>query len=152
MATKNAKEKWREFPQSWVLIVRRYLPCLALCSLLWELAQLPLYAIWAEAGPARIAYSVVHCTAGDVLIGVTALLIALSIAHAGDPANWPVLLAVVYTSVSERLNLYRGSWAYSPWMPVLPWLHVGLAPVMQWVLVPAAAVWWATRQRRNPFR
>ena len=59
------------------------------------------------------------------------------------------LLAVANTLASERLNLYLASWAYSPAMPVLPRVRVGLAPLLQRVLVPPVAVWWATRQHRN---
>ena len=61
------------------LIRRRYLPWLAGLSLVWEIAQLPLYTIWDDGRPAYIAYAVLHCTAGDVLIGLAALAIALII-------------------------------------------------------------------------
>jgi hypothetical protein len=142
---------------SWSLILRRYLPCLALGSLLWEIAQLPLYTLWAEASPRWIAFSVVHCTAGDALIGATTLLTSLVLNRAGDPVNWPVarvitltiVLATAYTILSEQLNLSRGNWAYSPLMPVLPRVGVGLAPLVQWVLVPLAAFWWSLRKIRN---
>jgi hypothetical protein len=143
--------------ESWSLILRRYLPCLALSSLLWELVQLPLYTLWADATPGWIAFSVVHCTAGDVLIGTAALLLALVLNRAGEPGDWPatrvitatIVLTVSYTVLSERLNLSRGSWTYSSWMPVLPWIGVGLAPLAQWVLVPLATFCWSLRNVRN---
>jgi len=57
--------------------IARYLAWLAGLSLVWEVAQLPLYTIWSEAPASKIAFAVAHCTAGDVLIGAAALLIAL---------------------------------------------------------------------------
>lgn len=145
---------WYTRPESWSFIGRRYLPRLAFCSLLWEVAQLPLYTLWAESSPTTIAYAVAHCTVGDAMIGTVALVLALTLSRAGEPANWPrpriaglmVFLAVAYTLLSERINLLQGNWAYSSWMPVLPWVEVGLAPLAQWGIVPLLAWWWANRQ------
>ena len=144
---------WYARPQSWSFIGRRYLPRLAFCSLLWEVAQLPLYTLWAEASPAAIAYAIAHCTVGDAMIGTAALVLALTLSHAGEPANWPrprivgwmVVLAVAYTLLSERINLLRGSWAYASSMPIVPWIEVGVAPLAQWVVVPLVAWCWANR-------
>lgn len=144
---------WSEHPESWFFILRRYLPRLAFCSLLWEVAQLPLYTLWAAASPGSIAFAVAHCTAGDVLIGTGALLIALILGRAGQPDHWPgtriagltIVVAVAYTVISERINLAGGNWAYAEWMPLVPWIEVGLAPMLQWVAVPLMTWWWAKR-------
>ena len=104
---------WHAHPESWSFILRRYLPRLAICSLVWEVVQLPLYALWAEPRLERIAYAVAHCTAGDVLIGTAALLLALSFSGAGARASWPgtrivmwmIVVAVAYTVLRERINL-----------------------------------------------
>ncbi|OIO82202.1 MAG: hypothetical protein AUJ88_02630 [Gallionellaceae bacterium CG1_02_56_997] len=146
---------WYAHPESWSFILRRYLPRLAICSLVWEVAQLPLYALRAEPLLERIAYAIAHCTAGDVLIGIAALLLALSLSGAGARASWPgtrivmwmIVAAVAYTVWSERTNLAQGNWAYSVWMPVLPWIGVGLTPLLQWIVVPLVAWRWANRQR-----
>ncbi len=144
---------WYAHPESRSFILRRFLPRLAICSLVWEVAQLPLYTLWAELRLEHIAW-VAHCTAGDVLIGMAALLLALILNGAGERANWPVnrivmwmiAAAVAYTMWSERINLAQGNWAYSAWMPVLPGIGVGLSPLLQWVVVPLAAWSWARRQ------
>ncbi|TXH73987.1 hypothetical protein [Thiobacillus sp.] len=141
-------------PESWTFILYRYLPRLTLCSLAWEIAQLPLYTLWAEPHPGRIVYAVAHCTVGDAVIGTTALALALILNRAGEHGTWPgvrivlstVLLTVAYTLLSERINLARGNWAYTAWMPVLPWIGVGLAPLLQWVVVPCVAWGWANRK------
>src|SRR5712691_4418548 len=88
------------------LILRRYLPWLAVLSLGWEMAQLPLYTLWDEAGPGYIAFAVVHCTIGDILIGTVALALSLLLMRAGSPGQWPragvavltVIAAVSYTA------------------------------------------------------
>lgn len=143
---------WYTHPQCWSFILRRYLPRLALCSLAWEIAQLPLYTLWSESSPGQIAFAVAHCTAGDVMISTAALVLALIASRAAGPADWPrtrvaifmVMLALAYTFLSEWINLAQGNWAYSPWMPVLPWLGVGVAPLMQWIVVPLTAWRWAS--------
>jgi len=77
--------RWYRRTQAWSFILRRYLPRLALLSLSWELAHLPLYTIWATGQPAWIAFAVVHCTAGDVLIGTVALMLALILSRQASP-------------------------------------------------------------------
>jgi hypothetical protein len=149
---------WYRYRESWSFILRRYLPCLVVYSLVWEIVQLPLYTLWADPSPGRIAFAVAHCTVGDTMIGTAALLIALTISHAGEPANWPrlkillrmILIGLAYTLVSERVNLTQGNWAYSTWMPVVPGIEVGLSPLLQWVVGPPLAWWWANR--RSPIR
>lgn len=146
---------WYAQLESRAFILRRYLPRLAICSLAWEVVQLPLYTLWSGPRLESIAYAVIHCTAGDVLIGMAALFLALILSGAGERADWPgsrivtwtIVAAVAYTVWSERINLAQGNWAYSAWMPVLPWIDVGLATLLQWVVVPLVAWRWANWQR-----
>ncbi|MBI4757135.1 MAG: hypothetical protein HY778_17315, partial [Betaproteobacteria bacterium] len=72
-----SRQRWYACPQAWSFILLRYLPRLALLSLAWEIAHLPLYTIWREGSPGWIAFAVAHCTAGDVLIGAATLMLAL---------------------------------------------------------------------------
>ncbi len=148
---------WYRYAESWRFILLRYLPRLGLCSLTWEILQLPLYTLWLEPHPSHIIYALVHCSIGDLMIGAATLIFALLLTRADRPAVWPqpqiaaVMTAsgVSYTLLSERVNLAQGNWAYSEWMPLLPWLDVGLAPILQWLLVPLAAWGWALDRRPN---
>lgn len=143
---------WYSRKDSWQFIFRRYLPRLTVFSLAWEILQLPLYTLASEPRLAWIAYAIAHCTAGDILIGTAALIAALVISRAGERVHWPrnkvilwmTFVAAAYTILSERYNLAHGSWAYSPLMPIVPGLEVGLSPLLQWLLVPAAA-WWSAK-------
>ncbi len=142
----------------WLALLRRYLLAVFGGNLLWEFAQLPLYAIWQTGSGRQIVFAAAHCTGGDVLIAGAAMIGALMIA--GD-RRWPLasyrrvaVLAITagfgYTIFSEWLNTaVRGTWAYSERMPTLPLIGSGLAPLAQWLVVPSLAFWWAHRALRD---
>lgn len=124
--------------------------------LVWEAAQMPLYTLWRTGSAGDIAFAVLHCTAGDLLIAGASLLGALALC--GAP-GWPrerfaqvataaIVFGLGYTIHSEYLNLARGTWTYLEMMPVLPWLGTGLAPFTQWLAVPMASLAWAARPNR----
>lgn len=43
--------------------------------------------------------------------------------------------------VAETLHTGRGSWSYAEAMPLLPWLGVGLTPVLQFTILPLVIFW-----------
>jgi hypothetical protein len=132
--------------------ILRFLGAMAAGNLLWELGHMPLYTLWVEGIWGEIAYAVLHCTVGDVMIAGICLL--LSLAFIGRSA-WPrarfdavalatILMALSYTVFSEWLNIeVRGTWAYREAMPRLPGLGTGLTPILQWIVVPVLAFRWA---------
>ena len=158
MKAPRAPDRWYGDVGTRGFIVRAYLPWLLLLSFAWELAQLPLYAIWREASPGDIAFAVLHCTVGDLLIGAAALALALTLARAGALAQWnwrrvalwSAILAVVYTASSEWLNTTLGRWSYAPSMPTLTLggVRIGLSPLAQWLVVPPLALFAARRKAR----
>lgn len=139
---------------SWLRVLRRYLVFVAAVNLVWEFAHLPLYTIWETGSPFELAFAALHCTGGDILIALSSVMLALFLV--GGP-DWPsegyrrvvaVTLAfgLSYTLFSEWLNIeIRQAWAYREVMPVLPLVDAGLSPVLQWIVVPLAAFWWARR-------
>ncbi len=143
----------------WTRTLRRYLAASALLHLSWEVVQLPLYSVWSTGTVKQQAFAVFHCSIGDVMIAALALLSAIALA--GRP-TWPssgalrvyaVCLAggAGYTIYSEWLNVsVRGSWAYSKLMPVVPLIGTGLAPLLQWIVIPTLALWFAVD--RPPWR
>lgn len=141
----------------WLGALRTYLSCIAAGNLAWEMLHLPLYTIWKTGSTSERLFAVVHCTLGDLLIALSALILALALAGNEDwPARsfWQVaalalVFGVAYTAFSEWLNVaVRASWAYSDLMPVISigGLRLGLSPITQWIVVPAAA-FLVTRQR-----
>lgn len=141
----------------WRRVLVRYLCFIAVANLAWETVQLPLYTIWQTGSPGELTFAVVHCTAGDVLIALAALTLALALVGRD---TWPTetyvrvaaiatALGVGYTLYSEWLNTeVRQSWAYAPAMPTLPLLRTGLAPVAQWLVLPPLGFWWVRRALR----
>ena len=132
---------------AWLPAMRRYLAVIAVANLVWETAQMPLYTLWRTSSVVSIAFAVIHCTVGDVLIAGALLVGSLLLFGAAD---WPhgrfrsvaamtVTLGIAYTIYSEHLNTVRNAWTYSDRMPVLPGLGTGLAPLAQWVVVPVLA-------------
>lgn len=117
---------------------------------------MPLYTLWETGSPSEIAFAALHCTGGDILIALASVMLALILA---GKASWPqvdsrriigvaVVLGLSYTLFSEWLNIeIRQSWAYRDIMPVVPLVDAGLSPVLQWIIVPLAAFWWALRPR-----
>lgn len=143
----------------WPLALRWYLGVSLAAHLGWEVLQLPLYTLWSTGTLRQQAFAVLHCTLGDIVIAGLALLMALSLF---GRTEWPavgtrhvylasLMLGIVYTIYSEWLNVsVRGSWSYAASMPVIPLLGTGLTPLLQWIVVPTAALWIAGG--RSPWR
>lgn len=143
---------------SWLAAIRRYLVAVSLGNLVWETAQIPLYTLWRTGTPSTITAAMLHCTAGDVLIAALTLVAALVVCGS---STWPragfarvalsaVALGLGYTIYSEYMNtVVRQSWAYAKAMPRLPWIGTGIAPLLQWIIVPAAGLLFASNHIGN---
>lgn len=141
---------------TWLTALRRYVGFLAPAHLVWEFAHMPLYTLWTDGSRDEIVFAAIHCTGGDLLIAIMSLVAALVIF---GTAEWPssggkriaaltIAFGLIYTIFSEWLNTeIRGSWAYSEHMPVIPVLDAGLSPLLQWIFLPLAALWWAGRRQ-----
>lgn len=146
---------WYRGRQVLAFFALRYLPWLAVLNVVWEFAQLPLYTIWTEGTRAEIAFAVFHCTLGDILIGLAALALVLTLTRARGIANWRwgrsalllMLFGTGYTLLSEWANTTLLRWTYSALMPTLDLggIEIGLSPLMQWLVVPPLALWRASR-------
>ena len=120
-------------------------------SLVWEVMQSPFYTDTFTMPWTAVAFNRIHCSIGDVLI----LLAAFWIVALGWGRFWmrmpswaPCLcflaLGLASTAVSEYVNVYvLQRWAYSRWMPTVA--GIGLVPLLQWVVVPSASVYYASK-------
>ncbi len=116
-------------------------------NLTWEIAQVRLYTIWAEADRLNVAWALLHCSLGDVAIALAMFALAgMALRRADWPASRPwtggaivVIGAMAYTVWSEWYNVYRaGSWAYTASMPLI--FGIGLSPLLQWLILPPLLV------------
>ncbi len=116
-------------------------------NLAWEIAQVRLYTIWAEADRLSVAWALLHCSVGDVLIVLAMYALAGRVLRRADwPASRPwtggaivVVGALAFTAWSEWYNVYRaGSWGYTASMPTI--FGIGLSPLLQWLILPPLLV------------
>ncbi|NND92064.1 MAG: hypothetical protein HKN42_14485 [Granulosicoccus sp.] len=143
---------------SFVSTLRRYFSVIAGMNLVWEFAHMPLYTLWSTGTAGEIVFAAIHCTGGDILIAMSALMLSLLIFGAGWPLKRSAVYRVVgftmvtgvgYTVFSEWLNIVvREAWAYSELMPIVPVIDAGLSPLLQWIVIPGLAFAWAL----HPFR
>ncbi len=111
----------------------------------WEMVQSPLYGDVYRKTYMEILMSRLHCTLGDVLILLGAYwIIAWAMKDRYWVANFRIhhvmgfmLLGLGYTIVSEWINVdIRSAWGYGATMPRVPLVGTGLAPFIQWLLLP----------------
>jgi small-conductance mechanosensitive channel len=151
-----AVEDWYRDTGTVRFLVLRYLPWFAAFNLAWEAAHVRLYTLWSEESTGYIAFSVVHCTLGDVLIGLLALLLALIVSREGGVREWSfrrlallsTLFGAGYTAFSEWMNItLLRSWTYAESMPRLSLgdFELGVTPLMQWLVIPPLALFSARR-------
>lgn len=123
-----------------------------LLHFVWEMLQVPGFAGMAEADHWDATLFCLRATLGDVLI----LWVAYAAAGfaVGDGAwivRWSVrpvgtfvVVGVTITVVLEWLNTaVLDRWAYAQGMPIIA--GVGLAPLLQWLLIPPLVLWLARR-------
>ena len=115
-------------------------------NLAWEMAHVRLYTVWEESSGV-IARALLHCTLGDVLIALAMFALAgIALWRADWPTSRPwtggaivVIGATAFTAWSEWYNVYRaGNWGYAAGMPLI--FGIGLSPLLQWIILPAAMV------------
>ena len=113
----------------------------------WELAQARLFANLSGMPFLRHALTCFRASLADVTIaafayGATGLLFRRP--HWALRPNWllPAALWVAIglgiTILIERWAIETGRWVYGPSMPVV--FGVGLAPLLQWMIVPAVTL------------
>jgi hypothetical protein len=138
---------------AWRHVFVRYMGASISGHLTWEMAQLPLYTLWTTGTRQQIAFAVVHCTIGDVMIAGLSLFTALAMLgcanwrNIGHRRTWLTILSVgmSYTIFSEWLNTGPWhNWVYSDLMPVIPFIGTGLSPLLQWIAIPTLAIWIAS--------
>lgn len=126
----------------------------------WEVLQAPLFAGIAEAPFFEAIKGCSRGTLGDMVIMLIAYegvsLVARSRAWVLSPSRRHLALfiaiGVSITAVIEGLAT-RGhwlqNWTYSPNMPVVPGINIGVTPLLQWVVLPLLVIWFVRRQIRG---
>jgi hypothetical protein len=134
-----------------------YLSSSASLHALWELAHSPLYTLWHFGSFEQIASDIAQCTVGDVLIAGAAVFAGRWVSRR---SSWAignhvvfaiatVLAGILLTVAIESASVHLlGRWVYDPEMPLLPIFLIGISPLLQWLIVPAAVLWLTFRAVR----
>lgn len=121
----------------------------------WEFLQVPFYR---DMPSASHWSGVVECslaTIGDVIIMLVAFWLTALTARSGRWVVEPrarqialfVAIGLIVTLVIEYLAVRSDwGWRYASSMPLVPLLGAGLAPVLQWIVLPPLALWFVRRQ------
>ena len=134
----------------------------------WEFLQVPLYLGMANAPHWEGIKRCTLATVGDALIMLVCYWAVVVVARTrwwvlrpsapqltGFAASG-VVIAVVVEHFALQSNDPNWSWRYAPSMPIVPLIGTGLAPLLQWLVLPPLVVWFVKRQlahlgsRRGP--
>ena len=128
-----------------------------LLNFAWEILQAPLYAGMADMPHAQVTRACLQATAGDAVL---MLLAYGAVAAVARSRRWIVAAGgrqlVLFTTIGVSITAaiewlathgyWIGKWSYLSAMPLLPGAGIGLAPLLQWVVLPLLTVWFVRRQ------
>jgi hypothetical protein len=134
------------------LSTSKFLLALAVASFtlntVWEYLHQRAFAI-----PPFPFYLAMVCAFGDLLITAAVYLLG-SLAngswHWCQPGHRQVYLfasaiGFIFALATEWFALWTGRWAYSEWMPIVPFFRVGLLPVLQLSLLTPLSFYFGTK-------
>ncbi len=125
-----------------------------LLNFAWEVLQTPFFYDIIDKIKTVVRYRF-HCTLGDVMISLAGFWFVALILRSRNwflnPTKKKLLLFVAfgvsYTIFSEIKNVSLNKlWAYSDFMPVVPYIDVGIVPLIQWIIIPPLLVFIVRRQ------
>ena len=125
-----------------------------LLNFVWEVLQTPFFVDISTEITTIIWYRF-HCTLGDVMISLGSFWLVALISKTRtwflNPTKKKLLLFVAfgvsYTIFSEIKNVSLNKlWAYSDFMPVIPYIDVGIVPLIQWIILPPLLIFIVRRQ------
>ncbi len=145
---------WRGRLRTAIVMAALYASVSAPMFAIWEIAQLPLYTIWAEKGVRASLWAAFHCTLGDLFIAFVTIFAALIAAVIAPRlrtiravAAITIASGFVITGVIEVASVrWFERWAYSPLMPVEPFFGIGLSPLALWIVAPALTLFLIRRR------
>lgn len=100
-----------------------------LLNFLWENAHAPLYIH--PSGEVMTQAMLTTATLGDVLILSVFASLWWYVPFLRQHYTFVIPLGLVTAFLIEKHALWVGRWAYGPDMPIVPFLNVGLSPMVQ---------------------
>ncbi|WP_220250545.1 hypothetical protein [Billgrantia montanilacus] len=121
----------------------------------WEFLQVPLFVAMPEMAHWDAVLFCTRATLGDVLIALIAFWVVAGLRRHRSWLLRPdtrsilgfIAIGIVITVGLEwHATELQQRWQYAERMPTLPLLGTGLAPLLQWLLLPPLILWLARRQ------
>ncbi len=118
-----------------------------LFNLAWEVPHSLLYKTTTEMSVRQYVPRILNASAGDIIM---IIMIFFGIALINKSLNWPlnrknmllsILFGIVIAVIFEIYAQYTNRFEYLPKMPILPFINVGLTPVLQMIFTPLATFW-----------
>lgn len=121
-----------------------------LLNFIWEISQAFLYAphysgitgllivhLWASLGDILMVF---------IILALNALIFAHDYAKRIEFKSLmpTIFIGFVLATLVEKYALATGRWAYDALMPIIPWLSVGLTPILQMMIIPSVVtIFWS---------
>ncbi len=113
-----------------------------LLNFIWEVAQMPLFG-----GMVFNIENILFCALASVADAIMTLLLYFGFAFIYDKPFWIKNMTPLRTTsliiaggigaiLAEIRHTSLGNWAYTESMPLLPFVNVGLSPVLQFMMLP----------------
>ena len=128
-----------------------------LINFVWEMLQMPLFEYPIEFSPSAMNLSCTKASIGDAFITIVSFwfvaLIRKNRYWIIKVSFWDLTLflipGIVITICFEALATGPlNRWTYSEVMPTIPYIGTGLAPILQWLILPLLTVFIVKRQIR----
>ena len=128
-----------------------------LLNLPWEFGQMWLYAGTSEMSHLQGIQICMVATLGDAFIALFAFAVVAALSQSpawvrapkrSQAAGFVAIGLAITIAIEIIATRFDGafSWRYTPAMPVTPWLGIGLAPLLMWLVVPLMILWFVRRQ------
>ena len=129
-----------------------------LFNFVWEMVQAPLFVGAPESAYSKVLKGCSAATFGDVIISLFIYHLAAAfygsrdwgirknrrsiIRYVGAGIAVTIVFEILFTQIWVR-------WTYLKVMPVIPLVHVGLTPILQWALIPPTVLWYLKQQKNS---
>jgi hypothetical protein len=125
-----------------------------LLNFIWEMAQMPLFR-----GMVFNIENILFCALASVADAIMTLLLYFGFAFIYDKPSWVknmtpsriislIIVGGIGAILAEIRHTSLGNWAYTESMPLLPFVNVGLSPVLQFMVLPAIIYYLSFRSLR----
>lgn len=113
-----------------------------LLNSIWELAHSPLY-LWHQYDFKHVSICVLASLADTVIVLILIFLFGLVFKNVFWVNHLTIsrtivlaLVGAIGAIIGEMWHTSKGDWAYADYMPLIPWLGVGVSPVLQFTILP----------------